>query len=557
MNSRIPGASEEHTVQLIKLQVDEINRRAMECLERQLNGADELAEKALSLASPNGIHAPVYPQGTAESLLLLGRYFLAKSDFAKALDHFQKSLHLYEIYGPINKEALSRSYLAVVYGHLGDYPQALEITQEALHTTESIEDHLLEAEILNDLSYLYVLTGDPQLALSTIEKSIQFFRTIHDTMRLSWALDTKGQAFLKIGQPQDALPCLLECIQLAEKDQRNFELIRWKQTTGDIFRALHQPENALNHYQQVLDLSHQMDTREYESSSLISIAELYQEQDRFTESIPFLQESLEIALEMGHKPQIRDCYRLLSIANKQNHDFQRALEYHEKYFEAENQLFNDMTDQRLKNLTIIYQLEAARKEAEVYHLRTKALEEEVEAQKHQQAFLEQLAMTDSLTCTLNRRAFMEMAEKAFNRSVERMESFALILIDADFFKQINDTYGHQVGDQTLALIADRLQNHIRPADRLGRYGGEEFIIMQPGADAKTSLIAARRLCGLFSDQPIHLSGMDLQITLSFGISAYNPKQGEMAFDELINQADQAMYRAKNSGRNGVAVYSDY
>lgn len=538
-----------------QIRINRLNQQAAACLVGDFNQVDELCKKALEIAAPHGFQQPLYPQGTAESLEILGRFYMAKSNFSLALDYFRKSLRLFEVYGPVHSEALCRSYLGVLFEHLGDYSQSAEMLREALRSAETTGMPALEAEIMTKLSHTYLLTGDPNMALSYVGRGIQTFRETKDNMRLSWALETMGEAYLISGKHQEALACLQECVSLAISEKRAFDTVRFNQSIGNVYRALGKPERAQEIYQQVYDQARKLDIKEYECSALISIAEIIHLQKRYSESLPFLMEALEISRSIESKPQYRDCCRLLSTAYKHIEDYKLALEYHEQFLKTDKQLFNNLTDQRLKNLLVLFQVETAKKETLAIQLRAKALEEEVKERKHQQAFLEQLASTDSLTRTLNRRAFMEIAEKTFARAVDYNEPFALILIDADYFKQINDNYGHQVGDQTLALISNRLQNNIRAIDRLGRYGGEEFNIMMPGVDGATALLTAQRLCSLFSSQPIHLSELDLMVTLSFGVTAFRPDQQNISFEALVKQADEALYDAKHLGRNGVVLYS--
>lgn len=539
----------------IKKQVDAINQEASQKIDRDRRGMIDLLNRGLILAAPDGIQNPIYPLGAAESHILLGRYYLGKCNYSKALPAFRNAAQLSRLAGSTRPEILCRSYLAVISGLMADPSQALQFSQEALRSAQMLQDPLLEAEVLIHLCYLEILCDQPAQAIKSLEPSIQILRAQQDPSLLGKALEIQGQAYLKNGEDEKALKCLQECLLLDGAEQQTANLLRWKKIIGDIYQSLHQTESAIDSYQQMIDLSRQIGENEAECQAWLSIAEIYQKEQQVDQAMPILNRALEIANQTGTIPLLQRCYQLLSRTNKKRGDFKAALEFHEKYCEISRKVIDDLSNQQFRNMTTIQQLEDARREAETYHLRAKALEEEIEEQRKQQATLKQLAMMDSLTGILNRRAFREIAHQACQRAHEHREPLALILVDVDHFKRVNDTYGHQVGDQALAVIANRLKKNIRPADWLGRLGGEEFLILQPGVDEKAAWVTARRLCDLFCSQPVHLDGLDLPITLSFGISAYKPNDGAVTLDELIQQADQAMYRVKKSGRNGVSIFS--
>ena len=163
--------------------------------------------------------------------------------------------------------------------------------------------------------------------------------------------------------------------------------------------------------------------------------------------------------------------------------------------------------------------------------------------------VQRMAITDGLTQTLNRRHFFELAERELARFRRSGRPLCAILIDADHFKQVNDTHGHMVGDQVLRELARRCQAGVRAEDLLGRYGGEEFIILLP----ETPLaIAADKVAGrlrrAMADAPIQTDRGPVQLNISLGVAAARP--GE-ALSSLIERADAALYRAKQRGRNRV------
>ena len=166
--------------------------------------------------------------------------------------------------------------------------------------------------------------------------------------------------------------------------------------------------------------------------------------------------------------------------------------------------------------------------------------------------LRELSMRDGLTRLYNRRTIQQRLSEEIKRAVRYRHPLSLALCDLDHFKRINDTYGHQVGDQALLAVAEALQN-ARAPDVVGRYGGEEFLILLPETDLDAACRAARRLLQTISQNSILLpDGQPLRITGSLGVAALSELDEESPTpDRLLRLADQRLYQAKAAGRNQV------
>jgi two-component system cell cycle response regulator len=176
----------------------------------------------------------------------------------------------------------------------------------------------------------------------------------------------------------------------------------------------------------------------------------------------------------------------------------------------------------------------------------------IESTQADKARLEQLASTDDLTGLLNRRALMERLTAEVDRAARYEHELVLLMIDLDHFKQVNDTYGHLVGDHVLREVAFLLLSEVRTVDIVARYGGEEFVVVLPeqGMDGGT-VFAERvreRLAGTAFSAGIVDGGV--RMTISVGI-ATSPSDNIPSADELIARADEALYRAKAAGRDRV------
>ena len=181
------------------------------------------------------------------------------------------------------------------------------------------------------------------------------------------------------------------------------------------------------------------------------------------------------------------------------------------------------------------------------------LEREIIKRREIEKELKILAATDNLTKAFNRRHFFELATKELSRSKRFGKHFSVIMMDIDHFKRINDTYGHLVGDQVLVRVAKLCQGSLRNDDVLGRYGGEEFVVMAPDTDVNEAEVVAERLLHSVVDHEMEFNGYKFYITASFGVACLNPGE-ELTLEQVLDQADQALYRSKQNGRSCVTIW---
>ena len=164
--------------------------------------------------------------------------------------------------------------------------------------------------------------------------------------------------------------------------------------------------------------------------------------------------------------------------------------------------------------------------------------------------LRRASRRDELTGIANRRAMDEALERAWQRFHRHGRGFAVVLVDIDHFKRINDTLGHAAGDAVLVQVAQRLQQHARASDAVGRVGGEEFLLLLDETAAAPARQSAERLRALLDGAPVAAAGQALTVTASVGVAVIDVRDRDV--DALIRRADRALYRAKADGRNRVA-----
>lgn len=180
-----------------------------------------------------------------------------------------------------------------------------------------------------------------------------------------------------------------------------------------------------------------------------------------------------------------------------------------------------------------------------------SLLEELEALRRENAELKQALRTDMLTGLFNYRHLLEALDWEMERTLRTRQPTSLIMLDLDHFKQINDTWGHDVGNAALVQVADIIRDNLRKMDVPCRFGGEEFTIILPGTQLPQAVNVAERLRTAIESQPLQHGDELITITASFGVVLYRADM-QLSVDEYIHLTDGYLYQAKQNGRNQVA-----
>lgn len=169
--------------------------------------------------------------------------------------------------------------------------------------------------------------------------------------------------------------------------------------------------------------------------------------------------------------------------------------------------------------------------------------------------LEEIATRDSLTGLLNKKEILRILDTELKRAQRQAANVSVMMLDLDYFKIINDTYGHQAGDSVLVTAAKLIENHVRGIDYVGRYGGEEMLVVLPATTENESLDTAERIRHSLASTPIAVNEIEhVNLTVSIGIAIFPTDAKEQRY--LLAHADRALYQAKEAGRNQVVRYSN-
>ena len=174
--------------------------------------------------------------------------------------------------------------------------------------------------------------------------------------------------------------------------------------------------------------------------------------------------------------------------------------------------------------------------------------------KKYKEYLKELSYTDSLTGLLNRRSMLDRIHEEKKRTRRSGIPFTVVIADVDYFKKVNDTYGHDCGDVVLQEIAKTLKQTVREQDCLARWGGEEFLLLLPETDGGGGITLSNKLRHVVEEMNVECRSNRIHVTMTFGISDCNL---ENSITECIKQADEALYKGKEEGRNRCIIYSNH
>ena len=204
---------------------------------------------------------------------------------------------------------------------------------------------------------------------------------------------------------------------------------------------------------------------------------------------------------------------------------------------------------------------AARRQAEAIaeeksrdlYLKGRELEKALAEESRLKSELEQLALTDPLTSLNNRRSFDIAAHQQVHVAIRHRRPLSLLMLDIDFFKKVNDSYGHAAGDMVLVNIAQVFRHHVRSMDLPARLGGEEFCLLLPETKTNEARLLAERLRLAIAAEEFQANGQTFSVTISIGIAECLGEEDSL--EKLLERSDQALYRAKHTGRNRSVVWA--
>lgn len=542
------------TTEEIRLRVDRLNRMAETLIIDDPKRAQDLCKQAIEMAGQLP-KEEVHRSGLATSHFLMGRILADRGDYHQSTLLYLQAQTLFEETREEADKARVLNAIGLNYSLLGAYPESLQHllkAQEIFHRLNMIPQ---QAEVMNNLGLLHLFLEDPVKAGKVLTSGYEIAQRTHNLRLQAELLNRLSMASCALKDYTRAIEYGLKSIEIYQRTQNHHGEIEALNSVGDAYLARNDPGRALAFFQLVTGAADRFNSPTELARALCKIGVVSFLQEQYDAAFQSVHRALEIATHIGDRKQIYKCHETLSIVYKKKGDYQNALEHFELFVQLKESIFNEEADTRLKTLEIVHQLETTRKDAELYRLINVDLQKEIEERKKAEIALQEMAVTDPLTGLYNRRYFFTLATQEAERSLRYSHWLSAIILDLDNFKQVNDNFGHLVGDHVLVKIAGHIREEVRKVDIAGRFGGDEFVILLPETDTAHARIVAERL----RDRILHHSEMTergrIVVTVSIGVSG---EMGENCKDVevLIDRADQALYQAKQAGRNRLVVYGE-
>jgi diguanylate cyclase (GGDEF)-like protein len=563
----------------------------------------ELAGRAYEMAKEIA-----YTNGIASSLKSEALCYFSLGYFNKAIDKASQALAVFESINDLKGKAGTQYLIADSRFELKEFNDALKHYLDCLKIYELLDDFEAQTKSLSNIGTIYGIVGDFRTGISYQLKAISanpnkmsleigyVFMNLADLYHLSGKLlasmDYLSKAaiiFKKHDQQSDFMDCYekLGAISLEQKDIKKAQ--QWLQRNHDYrfehndiegmarsflhFAELNKLENkfedAISMYIQALEKASEVDNQFLIAEIRYDLGQIYLLNNQQQQARDEFQQALLICSRLDKKHLASNIHNALSVLNEKENNLKEALFHFKQFFNINQKIWVDEKESESKNFLFKQEIEESKKEAEIYRLKnvelananhelqmiTLSLEEAnkekemlLDRLREQTESLEEMVIFDGLTGLANRRHFDEQFKYEFLRAKRYNRTLSVALADIDFFKKVNDTFSHQVGDDVLRTIARIFKTRSRAGDLVARYGGEEFVFLFTETCLENAMLACDKIRYAVESYDWHNIHKDLKITISMGVANSDQFSNQ---DDLVISADQKLYQAKEAGRNKV------
>ncbi len=473
------------------------------------------------------------------------------TDYPNALLYANLEVHLRRAVRDAVGEALALHGLGWGYDKVGLYQQALDHHLRALSILEEVAPERT-ASPLNGVAATYLDLGQLDKALEHSRRALEVIGERTDLQReLSTALRAIGMVRERQGDVRAAELSFQRSMAVSDAYGISLNLL----SLGEMFLNLGRFDEALDHFRRCLQDLDGGARKRSRCQALLGMAEVYLAREDPSEARELLLEALEAAHEIGSPLELQRVYHGLARAHRGLGDTGSALESFEAYHRYRERLLREASDVRTQVLTLEYDVDRLRRDREIDRLRNVELARaygelrQAHAQLERQAAeLERLSNLDGLTGLANRRSLDGRIDVEVARARRNGTELALLMLDIDHFKAINDRFSHTIGDEVLKRLALLLRSAIRDVDVAARFGGEEFVLLLPDTEHSGALAVAEKVRASIENAGWGSVHPELRVTVSIGAASL--RVGEDA-STVLARADAMLYRAKQAGRNCV------
>lgn len=468
----------------------------------------------------------------AETLLNLGQLHGFQGDFTEALTALQTAQNLfYELELP-NKLRVTLNSIAILYGRMGEDKKAVEYFTEVLEKNKAAGKKRNIAVVLYNLGRRYQSLKEFAKAESSYQDSLAIHKELGNDASQALVLRAMGSIYNETGKPDQALTALNQALKIFEAKNRVKSQAGLYLERAIAYRLLNKNDKALAELEHAEVLSEG-------SSSMMTLRDISEERSKVYVQMRDWQNAF---VQLHKNKTISD--QILN-SQKENQLTRIQLKFETAHKEQANQLLR----RELETASRMQFLQMAVIALGALLLGVGGFFAIRQVRLARQ--MKDLALTDELTQLPNRRHIMTYGQEALRTCKEQGRPFSVLIFDIDHFKRVNDTFGHPVGDEVIKRIANVSKGLLRQADRVGRIGGEEFLIILPFTGPDAAKEVAERIRDHVSRTDMSDLELSLNVTISVGVCGCTDQLRPL--DYLMNLADEALYQVKQNGRNGVRL----
>ncbi|MEY2160521.1 MULTISPECIES: diguanylate cyclase [unclassified Rhodanobacter] len=473
----------------------------------------------------------------ADGLTWRGSALSLLGEQAKALFDFLEAQRLYEAVGNTTAAQFNLISIATIYRRLGEYDKAADYLQQSMVFARRKQDRQEEMAVDMQTGFLAIERGDAAAAVAPLQQALAIARA-------TGSRQSVGSALLALAESSNARHQYTEALQQLALAGNEFQVVSDKSSTGMLALQSAKAHAGLGQHELAAREFDVAETNVRQGDNMRYLAELYEARSRNQEALGNPAAALaDLKLKMQADAALARMAKtqITTLMGYQFDTERRELE--NRKLAADKALKEQQLAalERIRGWQSLAILLAGSLLLLMFWLAWRQL--------RRSRSLHRLALTDALTGISNRRHIEHTLHMAMDEARRKHHELTVVMFDIDHFKQVNDSHGHQIGDQVLEQIVQACQGALRQFDRLGRLGGEEFLVVLPDTDLEGGLQVAERLRTAVAAARPTVAGIELQLSISLGVAQLRPAESGMA--SLVRRADAALYHAKDNGRNRV------
>ncbi|MBB6052681.1 tetratricopeptide repeat-containing diguanylate cyclase [Armatimonas rosea] len=492
----------------------------------------------------------------ASALLGLGIVYRNRADYRQALDCYQQGLERARRSGAKRIESTLLNGLGNVHSVLGSHTEAVGYYLQALTLAREQADPQAELVMLGNLGFLFEEMGDFEQALTYYEQALVQSDRVKDRYFRVSILSNKCSSLRQLGRFEQALSAGLQAHREALESGNEMRRAPTLQVLAALYKDIGEYEQAEQRIQEAIQIYKVVGNLRHLPEALRLQGGLASLRGEHALAEAAFLAALERTQTEGDPKEEAAAHQALAEHFESRGELGKALPHFKAYHALEQRLRREQVQLVLASRLTDRENEVARKDAELQRLRNGELAELVaaleRANQQKEVLLVQLsqqAIEDPLTGLYNRRYLEEYLPRELQFAQRQKQVLALALADLDNFKQINDHFSHEVGDQVLKIVSQIFRKHSRKSDVVIRYGGEELLLVMPETDSTQGRDVCERIRRAVESHPWKHFHPDLHVTLSMGLSDSRTRSPR----RLLQHADKMLYVAKNAGKNQVAA----